>query len=35
MTQTQAAQFKLLGGPKWMRAQIDNAARAAGHFTNG
>ncbi|HON48055.1 MAG TPA: hypothetical protein PLZ60_09930 [Kiritimatiellia bacterium] len=33
LTETQAEQLKLLGGPKLMRAQIDKSARAAGHFT--
>ena len=35
MTKTQAEQLKLLGGPKWLRAQIEKSAHAAGHFTSG
>lgn len=33
LTETQAEQLKLLGGPKWMRAQIDKSDRESGHFT--
>ena len=35
LTETQSEQLSLLGGPKWVREQIEKSARAAGHFTKG
>ena len=35
LTETQRDMLVALGGPKWVREQIEKSARAAGHFTNG
>jgi hypothetical protein len=34
MTPAQRERLRLLGGPAWVRQQIDRAARSAGHFTS-
>lgn len=34
MTPAQRERLRLLGGPKWVRKQIDAAAKSAGHFTS-
>ena len=35
LTETQRDVLTALGGPKWVREQIEKSARAAGHFANG
>lgn len=35
LTETQRDMLVALGGPKWMREQIEKSARAFGHFANG
>lgn len=35
LTETQRDMLAALGGPKWVREQIEKSARAFGHFANG
>ena len=33
LTETQVWKLSVLGGPRWVREQIEKSARVAGHFT--
>lgn len=35
LTETQRDMLAALGGPKWVREQIEKSARTAGHFASG